>query len=86
MDLVAVHFTVGAVLVARDCATVFVPSVNVPLEAYHGANGEGDAFAAGFFFGRHLGWPHERCLRMGYATSAASLRAPGTYEAVESAD
>ena len=32
------------------------------------------------------GWSHERCLRMGHATSAASLRAAGTYQAVESAE
>ncbi|PIE07882.1 MAG: carbohydrate kinase family protein [Rhodobacterales bacterium] len=86
MDLVVVHFTTGAVLVARDGSSVFMPSVKVPAEEHHGANGAGDAFAAGFFYGRHKGWTHERCLRMGHATSAASLRAPGTYEAVESAD
>ncbi|MCB1336707.1 MAG: carbohydrate kinase family protein [Maritimibacter sp.] len=86
MDLVAVHFTTGAVLVARDGATVFIPSVKVPPAAFHGANGAGDAFAAGFFYGRHRGWSHERCLRMGHATSAASLRAAGTYQAVESAE
>ncbi|MCB1355515.1 MAG: carbohydrate kinase family protein [Maritimibacter sp.] len=86
MDLVAVHFTTGAVLAARDGGTVFVPSVKVPPEAYCGANGAGDAFAAGFFYGRYLGWSPERCLRMGHATSAASLRATGTYAAVESAD
>jgi len=86
MDLVAVHFTAGAVLVARGGDSVFVPSVQVPPDEHHGANGAGDAFAAGFFYGRHKGWGHERCLRMGHATSAASLRAPGTYEAVDSAD
>lgn len=86
MELVAVHFTVGAVLVARDGGALFVPSVNVPPAAYHGANGAGDAFAAGFFYGRYRGWSHDRCLRMGHATSAASLRAAGTYAAVERAD
>ncbi len=86
MALVAVHFTTGAVLLARDGAPIFAPSVRVPTEAHHGANGAGDAFAAGFFYGRHKGWGHAECLRMGHATSAASLRAPGTYAAVESAD
>jgi len=85
MELVAVHFTAGAVLVAREGETVFAPSVRVPAQEHHGANGAGDAFAAGFFYGRHMGWAFDRCLRMGHATSAASLRAPGTYEAVESA-
>lgn len=86
MDLVAVHFTAGAVLMARDGAEVVIPSVRVPPAEHHGANGAGDAFAAGFFYGRHRGWTHERCLKMGHATSAASLRAPGTYDAVEAAD
>lgn len=86
MELVAVHFTAGAVLVTRDGAAVFAPSVRVPPEAQHGANGAGDAFAAGFFYGRHRGWSAERSLRMGHATAAASLRMPGTYDAVESAD
>lgn len=85
MELVAVHFTAGAVLVSRQGAALHAPSVAVPPGAIKGANGAGDAFAAGFFYGRHLGWDHLACLRMGHAASAACLRAPGTYEAVESA-
>lgn len=86
MELVAVHFTSGAVLVARDGTALYMPSVDVPPDQHHGANGAGDAFAAGFFYGRHMGWDYGSCLRMGHATSAACLRAPGTYEAVESAE
>jgi len=85
MELVVVHFTGGAVLVDRFGAAVFAPSVNVPPKEHHGANGAGDAFCAGFFYGRHKGWGYADCLRMGHATSAACLRAPGTYEAVVSA-
>ncbi len=85
MELVAVHFTSGAVLVDRGGAAVFIPSVDVPAQEHHGANGAGDAFCAGFFYGRHKGWSHAACLKMGHATSAACLRAPGTYEAVASA-
>lgn len=85
MELVAVHFTRGAVLVARNGEAIRAPSVAVPADAIKGANGAGDAFAAGFFYGRHKGWDHLACLRMGHAASAACLRAPGTYDAVESA-
>lgn len=85
MDLVAVHFTGGAVLVAREGEAIHAPSVAIPAEAVKGANGAGDAFAAGFFYGRHKGWDNLACLRMGHATAAACLRAPGTYDAVESA-
>lgn len=86
MELVVVHFTTGAVLVAREGDTIHAPSVNVPAGEVKGANGAGDAFAAGFFYGRHMGWDHLACLRMGHAASAACLRAAGTYEAVESAE
>ncbi len=85
MALVVVHFTTGAVLVDRSGTAVFAASVMVPPEQHHGANGAGDAFCAGFFYGRHMGWTYDECLRMGHATSAACLRAPGTYEAVASA-
>lgn len=85
MELVVVHFTTGAVLVDRAGAMVFAPSVNVPDTERRGANGAGDAFCAGFFYGRHKGWGHADCLKMGHATSAACLRAPGTYDSVESA-
>lgn len=86
MEVVVVHFTTGAVLVDRNGGAVFVRSVHVPKDANRGANGAGDAFCAGFFYGRYKGWPHRDCLKMGHATSAACLRAPGTYEAVAGAE
>lgn len=86
MELVVVHFTTGALLLDCFGETVFAPSVNVPPDQHRGANGAGDAFCAGFFYGRHKGWANDACLRMGHATSAACLRAPGTYEAVASAE
>ncbi|PYF06413.1 sugar/nucleoside kinase (ribokinase family) [Rhodobacter viridis] len=86
MALVAVHFTLGAVLVERGAAPIRCPSVKVPPGANKGANGAGDAFAAGFFYGRHRGWAPRDCLRMGHATSAACLRAPGTYETIDRAE
>ena len=53
MEVVVVHFVGGAILVARDGTLLFKPSVNVPPEAFKGANGAGDAFAAGFLLARH---------------------------------
>lgn len=85
MELVAVHFTAGAILVDRNGAVVFQSSVLVPPESHNGANGAGDAFCAGFFLGRHKGWEHAACLRMGHAASAACLRSPGTYDALMAA-
>lgn len=83
MDLVVVHHMLGAHLVSRDGLAVDAPSVQVPEDARKGANGAGDAFAAGFFYGRYRGWPPGDCLRMGHATAAACLRAPGPSDAVE---
>lgn len=82
MQVVVVHFPGGAVLVTRDGAPVRAPSVAVPQAERVGANGAGDAFSAGFFYGRHEGWSHTDCLELGHATAAASLRAADTYSGV----
>lgn len=86
MAVVVVHFTTGAVLVARDSDPIHVPSVAVPEAERVGANGAGDAFTAGFFYGWHENWPGEDCLRLGHATAAASLRAADTYSGVGSVE
>jgi sugar/nucleoside kinase (ribokinase family) len=81
-DLVVAHFPKGGVAVARDGTVVTKPSVNVPPSAAVGANGAGDAFAAGFLYGVHESWSVERCLTMAHATAAASLRNISTTAAV----
>ncbi|MBN8994397.1 MAG: carbohydrate kinase family protein [Rhizobiales bacterium] len=73
-DLVVAHFPKGGVAVARDGSVTTKASVNVPPAATVGANGAGDAFAAGFLYGVHEGWSVERCLVLAHATAAASLR------------
>ncbi len=84
MDLVIAHFPEAAVAVMRDGAPLVVPSVSVPLHKVIGANGAGDAFAAGTLYGLHEGWTLERAIRLGHAAAAASLRSLGTTEAVTS--
>lgn len=86
MDVVVVHFTMGAVLVRRGGAAIHVPSVDLPESAIVGANGAGDAFSAGFFYGLHSGWDDADCLRMAHAAAAQSLTGLGTYTAMKSAD
>jgi len=76
MAFVVVHFTHGALLVSREGEEVRVGSVRVPPDAHHGANGAGDAFAAGFFLGHHEGWDWARCLKLGHAAAAACLQSP----------
>ncbi len=83
MQLVVAHFPRGAIAVARDGAVVAKASVNVPEKEIVGANGAGDAFAAGFLYGFHEGWNLERALVLGHAAAAASLRSIATTDAVE---
>ncbi|MCT7378165.1 carbohydrate kinase family protein [Chelativorans salis] len=84
MTMVAVHFPKGAVLVTRDGDELRRPSVAVPVDAVVGANGAGDAFAAGLLYAHHEDWPLEKALVLAHATAASSLRGVGTTDAVES--
>lgn len=87
MDLVVVHFPGAALLARRDGgAVVAAGSVDVPANRIVGANGAGDAFAAGYFLGRYRNWDDARCLRMGHAAAATSLLGLGTYSAMEGAE
>ena len=43
-----------------------------------GANGAGDAFAAGMIYGVHEDWPLENSLALAHATAACSLRSVTT--------
>ena len=82
-QIVVAHFPLGAVLVARDGSVVRSPSVNVPPSEVVGANGAGDAFAAGFVYGFHEGWSVEDALKLAHAVAAASLREISTTASVE---
>lgn len=78
-----VHFPRGAVAASRDGSVVVKPSVDVPPSEVKGANGAGDAFAAGFLYGFHEGWSVERSLALAHATAAASLRQISTTVSIE---
>jgi sugar/nucleoside kinase (ribokinase family) len=83
MQVVVVHFPAGAIAVTRDGTTFKHPSVRVPPNAVAGANGAGDAFAAGFLYAMHEEWGLERAIALAHAAAAASLRAMSTSGAVE---
>jgi len=83
MRIVVVHFPGGGVAVERDGPVTVKPSVAVPQDAIAGANGAGDAFAAGFLYGTHEGWSVERSLALAHAAAAASLRGMTTTGTVE---
>lgn len=83
MACVVVHFTMGAVAVARDGTDLRQPSVAVPAQAFVGANGAGDAFAAGFFHAIHEGASLGDALKRAHASAAACLRSLSTSDSVE---
>ena len=78
MRWAAAHFPQGAVVGARDGSRFALGSVAIPASAIVGANGAGDAFAAGMLYGLHEEWPIAKCLELGHACAAASMRAVST--------
>jgi sugar/nucleoside kinase (ribokinase family) len=78
MRWVVAHFPEGAALGGRDGTRLAVGSVAMPASAIAGANGAGDAFAAGMLYGLHEDWPVEKALRLAHACAAASMRAVST--------
>lgn len=83
MDLVVVHCPVIAIAVTRDGKVFTKPSTQIPRELVAGANGAGDAFAAGMLYGVHEGWSVDDALALAHASAAASLRSLSTTGAVE---
>ena len=77
-----VHFPKGAIVASRDGSVVAKPSVDVPPAEVKGANGAGDAFAAGFLYGFHQGFGLGAALALAHATAAASLRQISTTAAI----
>jgi sugar/nucleoside kinase (ribokinase family) len=75
---VVAHFPEGAVAGGRDGSRLAAGSVAAPAGAIVGANGAGDAFAAGMLYGLHEDWPIEKALSLAHAAAAASMRAVST--------
>ena len=84
MKIVVVHFPMGAVAVTRDGGVTVQGSVLVPVAEIVGANGAGDAFAAGFVYGYQAGWEIARSLALAHACAAASMRSVSTTRSVDS--
>jgi sugar/nucleoside kinase (ribokinase family) len=74
----AAHFPEGVVAGGRDGSRLALGSVALPAGAVVGANGAGDAFAAGMLYGLHEQWSIVECLQLGHACAAASMRAVST--------
>lgn len=82
IEVLAIHFPAGALAFDRSGAVLRCPSVAVPPEAVKGANGAGDAFAAGFMYATHEDRPILDRLRLAHAAAASSLRSVGTTDSV----
>ena len=81
---VVAHFPEGALAGGRDGLRHALGSVALPASAIAGANGAGDAFAAGMLYALHEGWPIAEGLRLAHAAAAASMRAVSTTAGVAS--
>jgi sugar/nucleoside kinase (ribokinase family) len=83
MEIVVVHCPVIAIAVTREGAVFTKPSALIPRSLVAGANGAGDAFAAGMLYGLHEGWNINDALTLAHASAAVSLRSLSTTGAVE---
>ncbi|MFK7891319.1 MAG: carbohydrate kinase family protein [Granulosicoccus sp.] len=84
MQLVTVHYPMGAICVTRDRQVHNRASYDIPQSLVAGTVGAGDAFASGFLYGMHENQSIGESLTIGHAVAAASLRSPNTVDAVES--
>ncbi|WP_249158142.1 carbohydrate kinase family protein [Bradyrhizobium jicamae] len=82
MELLVVHFPLGAIALTRSGEMLSKPSVRVPAGEIAGANGAGDAFAAGMLYAVLEGWTLADALTLAHAAAAASLRRVGTTDGV----
>ncbi len=77
------HFPEGALAGGRDGTRLALGSVALPGNAIVGANGAGDAFAAGMLYALHEGWPIGDAMRLAHASAAASMSAVSTTQGVK---
>jgi sugar/nucleoside kinase (ribokinase family) len=82
MRVAAAHFPEGAIAGTRAGVVGAIGSVALPDSEIVGANGAGDAFAAGLLYGLHEGWDLRRALALGHCTAASSMRAISTIAGV----
>ena len=83
LSLVAIHYPMGGVVLARNGDSAENASVNIPKSVIVGSNGAGDAFAAGILYGHHEGWPLNQSLKLAHASAATSMRHESTTQSIE---
>jgi len=85
-EAVVIHTIAGGVLASRCEGVAMLGSVLLPDDRRQGANGAGDAFAAGYLHALHAGQPAIERLRLAVCTAAASLADPSPSAGVQPAD
>jgi sugar/nucleoside kinase (ribokinase family) len=72
-EWIIIHRPEGVWAAHANGQRVFQASLRVPSDFIKGANGAGDALAAGVLFGLHEGWAMPACLELGVCAAASSL-------------
>lgn len=72
-EWIIIHHPDGVWAAHRDGSRLFQPSLQLPEGWVVGANGAGDALAAGVLMGMHEGWETQESLILGVCAAAASL-------------
>jgi sugar/nucleoside kinase (ribokinase family) len=70
---VILHFISGAIVCDVSGEVTMRRALRIPQDKIVGANGAGDAFAAGYLFGIQSLWNTSECLRMAVSAAAACL-------------
>ena len=73
---VILHTRYGAVRAGVDGSLLWQGSVNMPAPMILGANGAGDAFAAGYLHGLHQSWSSQNAMELAACSAAMCLRDP----------
>jgi len=84
LELVVIHFPGGCIAATRDGEVHAKSSLDVPASEIKGANGAGDAFAAGLLYGIHEDWAIGDSLSLGLCAAASALRSVSTTSSVGS--
>lgn len=85
-EAVVIHAPEAGYARARGGGGWLQPSLCLPEGFIQGAVGAGDAFAAGFLYATHEGWPMERRLHLAVCAAAASLSHPTTTDGMRPLD
>jgi sugar/nucleoside kinase (ribokinase family) len=85
-DTVFLHFPKGALAVKVSGEVVKQGSVKVPQALIKGANGAGDAFAAGVLLGMHQDWDLQKTLQLAVCSAATSLFDASCSDGVQSVE